>query len=87
MPDGKVNGVTTEPSLSLYTSVINWVKMTEDCELLAVYLFFHLLDLLHRAAPWVLVLHSDAENWITPADLLLLLLLSFLQLALGADAF
>lgn len=50
------------------------------------YLLFHLLDLLHRAAPLVFVLHSDAEDRISPADLLLLLLLSLLQLALGTDA-
>lgn len=52
----------------------------------AFYLFLHLLDLLHRAAPRVLVLHPDAEDRVPPADLLLLLLLGLLQLALGADA-
>lgn len=60
--------------------------MFNDCKLLVFYLLFHLLNLLHRAAPLVFVLHPDAEHRITPAYLLLLLLLSLLQLALGADA-
>lgn len=77
-----MNSVTT----SLNELVTNWIKIFKDCEPLLFYLLFHLLDLLHRAAPLVFVLHPDAEDWISPADLLLLLLLSLLQLALGADA-
>lgn len=50
------------------------------------HLLFHLLDLLHRAALLVFVLHSDAEDGIDPADLFLLLFLCLLQLALRADA-
>ena len=71
---------------SLYAIVTIWIKMVKDCEPLTFYLLFHLLDLLHRAAPLVFVLHSDTEDWIAPANLLLLLLLSLLQFALCADA-
>lgn len=78
MPDG----VTT----SLNATVTNWIKIVRDREALVSNLLFHLLDLLHRAASLVFVLHSNAKDWISPAYLLLLLLLSLLQLALGADA-
>lgn len=60
--------------------------MINDCESLVSNLLFHLLDFLHRAAPLVFVLHSNAKDGISPSYLLLLLLLSLLQLALGTDA-
>lgn len=66
--------------------VTNGIKMINDYESLLSNLLFHLLNLLHRAAPLVFVLHSNAKDWISPSYLLLLLLLSLLQLALSTDA-
>lgn len=51
-----------------------------------VYLLFHFLNLLYRAASLVFVLHSNAEDLIPSPYLLLFLFLGLFQLALGTDA-
>lgn len=55
--------------------------------LFLTYLFLHFFDFLHRAASLVLLFQPDVEDGVArPPDLLLLLLLSFFQLALCTDA-
>lgn len=50
------------------------------------HLLFHFFNLLYRAASLVFVLHSNTEDLISSAYLLLFLLFSLFQLALGTDA-